>query len=96
VNNQQEDITDIRITKEHSFGALFRYKPDECMLIVMPVECMKKRGTKGELKKVVVAKLRELNMSYILYLNKKYGVTFEKVNETLVQDNQLILGGNVQ
>jgi hypothetical protein len=91
VYNQQE-TTEIHITKEHSFGALYRYKPDESILIVMPVECMKKRGTKGELKKIIVAKLRELTIENIAFLNKKYGVTFEKVNETLVQNNELIGG----
>lgn len=60
----------------------------------MPVECMKKRGTKGELKKAVVTRLRELTIENIEYLNKKFGVTVEKVNETLIQDNQLI-GGNL-
>lgn len=90
--NQQQNHDEIRITKDHSFGALFKYRASESILIVMPVECMKKRDTKGELKKVVVAKLRELTMENIMYLNKRFGVTFEKVNETLVQDHQLIGG----
>lgn len=85
---------EIHISKEQSFGALFKFRPDESILIVMPVECMKKRGTKGELKKAVVTRLRELTIENIEYLNKKFGVTVEKVNETLIQDNQLI-GGNL-
>lgn len=89
--NHEQDAT-ISITKENSFGALFRYMPHESILIVMPIECMKKRGTKGELKKAIVARLRDLTVSNILYLNKKYGVTFEKVNETLIQNNELIGG----